>query len=327
MDRDWNDIDELIVRRFSSVLEPNEQECLEAWIQESTENAKYFEDMQKIWQGSEDIAAFDAIDVELDYKKFANKVGFQKHSINTVSQSLLSLRKIAAIMIPFMAISVAIVLYQTTPGFGKWVAFSSSTEMIENELPDNSTVAINANSKLVFQKSFKGQERLLKLKGEAYFKVAKNPSKPFVVNVGDAQVKVLGTEFNLEENEKTGDVLLLVTEGKVLFSTTNNELELVKGESAICIDGVISRKNNISSNIMAWRTGEINFTKAPLAEVMETILDYFPEVEAIENNTNISETTMTSKFESPSLEDVMVELRIHFDKKFSLDGNKLIISD
>lgn len=327
MDRDWNDIDELIVRRFSSVLEPHEQESLEAWIQESTENAKYFEDMQKIWQGSENISAFDAIDVELDYKKFANKVGFQKHSLNTVSRSLLSLRKIAAVMIPFMAISVAIVLYQTTPGFGKWVAFSSSSEMIENELPDNSTVAINANSKLAFQKSFNGQERLLKLKGEAYFKVAKNPLKPFVVNVGDAQVKVLGTEFNLEENEKTGDVLLLVTEGKVLFSTANNELELVKGESAVCIDGFVSRKNDISSNIMAWRTGEINFAKASLAEVMETILDYFPEVEEIENNASASETTMTSKFNSPSLEDVMVELRIHFDKKFTLDGNKLIISD
>lgn len=327
MSKDWNDIDELIVRRLSSELEPHELQSLNAWLEESNENALYFKQMQKIWHNAQNLHAFDTIDAELDYKKFSNKVGFQKYSINTVSRKLLAIRKIAAIFVPLVAITLVIALYQTTPGFGKLVAFSTSSEIKEGVLPDNSSVAINSESKLVFEKDFNDQERVVKLNGEAYFKVTKDSSRPFVVKVGDAQVEVLGTEFNIDENKRTGAVSLIVTEGQVLFSTDNNGIKLQAGQAAVCVNGVISRKANVSQNLMAWRTGEIDFSNASLTEVLDVVLDYFPEVKHIVNNGGESKTTMTSKFIRPSLEEVLIELRIHFNKKFTIDDNKLIISD
>jgi transmembrane sensor len=65
------------------------------------------------------------------------------------------------------------------------------------ELPDGSSVWLNAGSKLEYDKSFGNDRRDVYLAGEAYFDVVKNPEKPFIVNTGSAKVKVLGTSFNV----------------------------------------------------------------------------------------------------------------------------------
>jgi transmembrane sensor len=65
------------------------------------------------------------------------------------------------------------------------------------ELPDGSSVWLNAGSKLEYDKSFGNDTRDVYLTGEAYFDVVKNPEKPFIVNTGKAKVKVLGTAFNV----------------------------------------------------------------------------------------------------------------------------------
>ena len=66
-------------------------------------------------------------------------------------------------------------------------------------LADGSQVWINSQSVLEFPSRFTGGERRVKLKGEAYFEVSRNESKPFVVEVEDKEVRVLGTQFNTSD--------------------------------------------------------------------------------------------------------------------------------
>ncbi|WP_430814841.1 FecR family protein [Carboxylicivirga sp. RSCT41] len=318
-------IDELIVKSLTNDVLPEEKVTLDEWVNQSDDNACYFEQMIKVWKRSEGLKAFRCVDVMSDFEQFKAKVGMTpkvvKHSFRR------SFMRIAAVMIPAMVLIAAYSLYQNVPGFGKWEAFATSDEVESIVLADASEVSLNKNSSLVYQKGLSGKERSLKLNGEGYFKVAKNPEQPFVVKVGNAQVKVLGTEFNLDENKDGDRIVLAVTEGRVLFSSDNNQMEVIAGERAVCSNGVISKEPLTSSNCIAWKTGQIVFDKASLDEVVETIVDHFNEVTVVENTSKDSDLFITTRFDNPSLEDVLVELRIHFMKKFEINDNKLIISD
>ena len=67
-------------------------------------------------------------------------------------------------------------------------------------LPDGTTVYLNTNSKIIFPKRFEKNKREITLKGEAFFEVTKDKNRPFIINVNEAQVEVLGTSFNILSN-------------------------------------------------------------------------------------------------------------------------------
>lgn len=318
-------IDESIVRYLTGEITLEEREALELWIERSEDNSAYFGQMQKVWTRSENLAAFRSVDVMRDFEQFKLRVGMQPKGVKL--SLVRSVLKIAAVMIPAMLLVVAYGLYQTVPGFGKLEAFDTNETVDNILLPDASEVALNKNSKIVYERGLEGEARRLKLTGEAFFKVAKNPDKPFIVRVGEAEVKVLGTEFNIEENKVTGAITLSVTEGRVLFSTASNETEVIAGEEAVFKNNTVIKSKLTSENCIAWKTGDMVFDKASLREVLETVIDHFTEVNAVENNSSDTPLHITTRFTNPTLDDVLVELRIHFKKKFEINDNKLIISD
>ncbi|MCU4156179.1 FecR domain-containing protein [Carboxylicivirga sp. A043] len=318
-------IDELIVKHLTDDVLPEEKVTLEEWVKQSDDNASYFEQMEKVWERSEGLKAFRCVNVMGDFEQFKARVGMKSKVVKLSSRR--SLMRIAAVMVPAIMFVAAYSLYQNVPGFGKWEAFSTSNRVESIVLADASEVSLNKNSNLIYEKGLSGKERSLRLEGEGYFKVAKNPEKPFVVKVGNAQVKVLGTEFNLEEDKNSNMVMLAVTEGRVLFSSGDKAVKVVAGERAVYDNGNITKQALTSSNCIAWKTGQIVFDKASLDEVVETIVDHFNEVSVVENSSKNTELHITTRFNNPTLEDVLVELRIHFMKKFEINDNKLIISD
>jgi ferric-dicitrate binding protein FerR (iron transport regulator) len=318
-------IDELIVKSLTNDVLPEEKVTLDEWMKQSDDNACYFEQMLKVWKRSEGLKAFCCVDVMNDFEQFKSKVGMKPKVVRLSFRH--SMIRIAAVMIPAMMLIAAYSLYQNVPGFGKWEAFATNNEVESIVLADASEVSLNKNSSLVYEKDLSGKERSLKLKGEGYFKVAKNPEKPFVVKVGDTQVKVLGTEFNLEEDMNSDKITLAVTEGRVLFSSGEKAMEVSAGERAIYNNDTMTKEPLNSSNCIAWKTGQIVFDKASLDEVVETIKDHFSEISVVENSSKNTDLHITTRFNNPTIEDVLVELRIHFMKKFEINDNKLIISD
>jgi ferric-dicitrate binding protein FerR (iron transport regulator) len=82
-------------------------------------------------------------------------------------------------------------------------------------LADGSEVWLNASSSLRFPTVFTGNQREVELTGEAYFEVAKNKERPFRVKVGDIQVNVLGTHFNINAYADESAVKTSLLEGSV----------------------------------------------------------------------------------------------------------------
>ena len=125
--------------------------------------------------------------------------------------------------------------------------FGARTEI---KLADGTQVMLNAGSTIKYRTDFNSGNRDLILDGEAYFKVARNPDLPFIVNVGSINIKATGTEFNVKAYSDEGVIETTLIEGKVEISQKgdNDEdkmLELTPNQKAIFVkedDGVTLRK-------------------------------------------------------------------------------------
>jgi ferric-dicitrate binding protein FerR (iron transport regulator) len=144
-------------------------------------------------------------------------------------------------------------------------------------LPDGTSVWLNSNSNLVYPDSFTGDHRIVELDGEAYFEVAKDERKPFIVKTDKYNVEVLGTAFNLEAYATKPVFKTTLFEGKVrLFSEQRKDeyLCLNPGEAAELVDGhlqVISANNNS----FRWKDGLIVLEGQSFQEVLQLFQKYF----------------------------------------------------
>lgn len=142
------------------------------------------------------------------------------------------------------------------------------------QLPDGSEVMLNAGSSVDFPSSFMGGERRVRLSGEAYFKVAHNPKKPFIVTSDQMQVRVLGTEFNFKSYSSEPAAVTLIN-GKV--EILNQETEkavatLSPGKEAwYDKDGEIRISDADTYAVTQWVKGYFYFRDKPLVAVLKEL--------------------------------------------------------
>jgi len=146
-------------------------------------------------------------------------------------------------------------------------------------LPDGTEVWLNADSKLIFPSKFTGNNRVVTLTGEAYFEVAKNKSKPFIVNTGDSRIEVLGTHFNIMAYKDEADNLVTLLEGAVKVNSGTSKILLKPGQQA-----EVSRKNPSSmvlnneidvEQVVAWKNGYFMFANEPVESIMRKISRWY----------------------------------------------------
>lgn len=143
-------------------------------------------------------------------------------------------------------------------------------------LQDGSVVQLNSASELRYPVQFAGRERRVFLSGEAYFEVAKDARHPFVVEVGHAEIEVLGTSFNVYsylEEQKTEATLV---EGKVRFSAGGQEVTLSPGEQGVWdTAGHLDKREVDVYPYIAWKDGKFVFRKRTLEEVMRIVSRWY----------------------------------------------------
>lgn len=138
-------------------------------------------------------------------------------------------------------------------------------ELESVSLPDASQVTINAGSVLEYSKEDWDESRKVKLKGEAFFRVAKGET--FTVETSTGSVTVLGTEFNVYARENGFRVAC--QEGRVRVNVPNSEaIEITAGQGVELIDGKLSLDETLDpGQEMAWQRGEFYFYEADYTEV------------------------------------------------------------
>lgn len=192
-------------------------------------------------------------------------------------------------------------------------------------LPDGSRVWLNNVSSLRYPTSFQGSDRRVELTGEAYFEVARDARKPFVVQVKDASIKVLGTSFNvMAYPEEAGSQTTLLT-GAVQVKAGTAEVKLHPDEQAqVSSNGELNVVKDVpSADIVSWKDGFFYFGRASFAEVMRQLARWY-DIDVVYKG-KVPDMEFGGKVDrSLPLNDLLKFLdknQIHF----RLEGRKLIV--
>lgn len=145
-------------------------------------------------------------------------------------------------------------------------------------LPDGSKVWLNAESQLQFRSVFKGS-RTVKLKGEAFFEVAGSHSQPFMVEGKEQTIKVLGTQFNVNNyhDEPSAKTTLLEGAVQVQLNSSGQQVRLQSGQQSTASQAMLKAVSIDASEIeqaIAWKNGDFVFD-ADIKTIMKQIARWY----------------------------------------------------
>jgi len=193
------------------------------------------------------------------------------------------------------------------------------------QLPDGTKVYLNSGSVFKLSADFNGNSRISELIGEAFFDVAHNPQKPFLVQTKDYTVKVLGTQFNLKSYPKSTDTKTSLLKGSVQVNDSYTDLLLVPGEQANGRAGKQLKKSKANfREVLAWREGYFRFSNASVREIMDDIVNWYDIQEVVYEN-NDQEYFTGSIVRSRSLQDVLKGIEKISNLKFVITEGRVIV--
>jgi transmembrane sensor len=197
---------------------------------------------------------------------------------------------------------------------------------IQIVLPDGSKVWLNAASAIHYPTAFNGNERAVELSGEAYFEIAKDERKPFVVSARGMRIQVLGTAFNLMAYSDEAAVNATLVTGAVRVVTAGSSLVLSPDEQA-CLPASSGRLTVSKPNmkeVLAWKEGRFRFDGANITTIMRQIarwydvdIEYRGEAPSNEFNGSISRAEYVQK--------ILHALERTGNVHFSLEGRKIVV--
>ncbi len=192
------------------------------------------------------------------------------------------------------------------------------------ELADGTNVWLNAESSLVYPTSFAGQDRKVTLTGEGYFEVAHDPKKPFHVAVGNMDVKVLGTHFNINAYQDDGAIRTTLLQGLVDVRTSEQDLKIKPGQQAETEGGFVSLHNDVNLDaVMAWKNGNFLFDRAGIHTVMNQIKRWY-DVD-VEYRGNVTEHFGGTISRNVNASEIFRMLEMTGGVHFEIDGKKVIV--
>jgi transmembrane sensor len=203
---------------------------------------------------------------------------------------------------------------------------NNNDRILEHNLTDGSLVTLNNGASIKVDDSFKNQ-RNIKLEGEAYFEVQPDKKKPFTVFFSDYKLIVVGTKFNIRNIKKEKVKEITVTEGvvRVFDNHEKKGIKVKKGEQLRLEEGKEPILLNVeTTNYISWKTGDLDFKKSKLEDVV-TILSRTFEKEIILAN-QIKNCKFTGDLSGLNLNEALEIIRSSTSLKIEKSNNKLYVT-
>lgn len=193
-------------------------------------------------------------------------------------------------------------------------------------LPDGSAVVLNSCSQLSYPVKFVNcRQREVKLQGEAYFDVAKDAAKPFIVATGYFDVRVLGTAFNVKSYETDDLVAVDVERGKVKVEMQGASVQLTAKEQMTVntLSGDFNKQKNYSEAAV-WRKGWLRFNHTPIRDVVRE-LERVYNCRIIFSEGQEFNNLISGEHDNQSLESVLQSLEFASEITFKKENNQIVL--
>lgn len=201
---------------------------------------------------------------------------------------------------------------------------TSNGETYQLKLPDGSRVWLNAGSSITYRTKLINQgKRMVKLSGEAYFEIAKDRSKPFVVKTKQQEVEVLGTHFNINAYADEPMTATTLLEGSIKVSAPGFTKIIKPGyQSLVSVNKAIVVSADIES-ILDWKNGDFIFNQMDFKTAMRKIARWY-DVEIV-YDVNISDDMITAGWISKDrpLSQVLKSIESAGMVRFKIEDKKI----
>ena len=156
------------------------------------------------------------------------------------------------------------------------------------ELPDGSKVWLNGESSIVYSSRYGTRNRLIRLEGEAFFKVETNKNAPFIVQAEDIEVTALGTSFNVDVYSKEKPAIVTLEEGSIKLTHAGESILLKPGEQATINNNGIELSEVDAQLFTSWHTGNLVFKNEELSVIAQQLgriynVDFIFETDDLRN--------------------------------------------
>ena len=195
------------------------------------------------------------------------------------------------------------------------------------KLSDGTKVWLNSDSEFEYPTYFEGQERVVSLKGEAYFEVTHDERKPFIVTSGEQRVRVLGTSFAVQAYDDGTPLLTTLEEGSIEVVYEGKRVVLVPGEQALVGDDTMSVREVNTFEYTAWRNGVFIFVDMPLVQIMNTLSKWY-NINIFYASSNLGNIRFTGELRRyADIEELLHKFEVLEKVKFQINNRTVIISE
>jgi transmembrane sensor len=294
------------------------------WLEHDPANLAYYRQLEKIWVTSRELAVTSTVDENKAWKNFQQRI----HTNNETNQET------AATPVRFikqwMKIAAAIVLLV---GLG-WIGFiilnnkatqqvvASAQTVLVDTLPDGSVVTLNKQSEISYPSKFKGRSRPVQLKGEAFFNVTPDKAKPFIINVDDVEVQVVGTSFNIKSHDGITEVI--VETGVVLVTRNKTTTKLVAGERLKLEMNQNVKEPAVKQLYNYYQPRVFNCDNTPLSKLVDAVNKVY-DTTLVVANPAISELLLSAPFYNQSLKEIVDVVSKTHRIEYEFRGDTIIL--
>ena len=306
--------DELLVRYLLGEITPEEQATVNEWIGENDANRRYFEQFQLIWDKSRLLAATSTVNENAAWLRFQQRINNNTGPVESTPvipiRRNYSWMRAAAILVLVVSVLGLYFLWNQKPA--ELLVMATAEQVLADTLPDGSVVTLNHHSSLTYPEKFKGRERLVDLKGEGFFNVKADKSKPFIVHVNDITVSVVGTSFNIKNSG--GKTEIIVETGIVRVTKAGKTTELKAGDKLFVnnADSVLSKEKTPDKLYNYYRSKEFVCNNTPLWKLVEVLNEAYDANIIIESK-DVRSLPLTTTFDNESLDNILEIISKTFD--------------
>lgn len=317
----------MLSRYLSGELNPEEQAWFQEELRKDPGKQELLDSYRLIWDSA---SPGESYDLDAEWVLLKKKIpGFEKDSqIGKTVEFSRPVRfyayRIAAVLVLGLVLTFSWIYVTRNMGTVRVLAEDQAVELI---LEDGTEVTVNRHSSLRYSKSFDQGERKVYLTGEAWFDVARDTSKPFIIDAGDALVEVLGTSFNVNAYRENPTVEICVESGLVALSAKADQKDLIvmMAGSGGSYNKSLKQLKLIPTpdpNSISWKTKELYFDGTSLRDVCALVSKVYG-VSMVIMNEDLASCPITVTFSDQSLDSVLKVLEVTLDLRITRTGEKI----
>jgi transmembrane sensor len=199
------------------------------------------------------------------------------------------------------------------------------------ELQDGTTIWLNSDTRIEYNKDFMaGATREVYLKGEAYFKVAPDKSRPFIVHTENVSIRVVGTSFNVKAYDSDSRIETTLVEGKIMIQNKEQEgkIDLSPNQRAV----FSKKKQNIlienytrTENYTSWKNGVLTFEDEPMRDIIPVLERWYNVAFHVADNAML-DCQFTAKVNNKSLAEVLELFKESEKITYRIQGRQVFLS-